>query len=74
MFLADDIIIQDFNNVFRGWLGSVSFSQRRFFLLFTQNIHADADAFVTNQGGWAGNQLLNFILVFAAKRTNLTEP
>jgi hypothetical protein len=38
-------------------------------MLFANNVHTKLNAFITNEHGRTGDQLLHFMLAFTAKRT-----
>jgi hypothetical protein len=42
---------------------------QRGFAFFADNIHAQLNAFITDEHGWPCNQLANFVLRLTAKRT-----
>ncbi len=66
--LTDNIILKDIMDFLRGRNTLGRFKHGRF-VLFTDNIHAEFNTFITNEYGWTSNQLANFMLAFAAERT-----
>ena len=66
--LTDHVIVQNVADFLRGRHPFGAFEARRLGL-FTDDIHAKLDAFVTDEHGRAGNQLAHLVLALAAETT-----
>src|ERR1700684_188965 len=65
--LADHIVVQDLADFLRG-RNPVARLHQRGFVLLTNDVHAELDAFVANEDRRARDQLANFVLALAAER------
>src|ERR1700726_1884089 len=65
--LTDDIVVEDLADLLRGRNFVARFRQRRLVLL-ADDVHAQLDAFVTNEDGRPGNELAHLVLALAAER------
>ena len=66
--LADHVIVQHFADVTRGWHAVAGFQPRCLGFL-ADDVHAEFDAFVTDEHGRPRDQLAHLVLAFAAKGT-----
>src|SRR5581483_11799737 len=67
MVLADHVIIEDLADVLGARHAVAGFDQRRL-VLFTDDVHAEFDAFVADEHGRSGDQLADLVLALAAER------
>jgi hypothetical protein len=65
--LTDHVVIQNIADFLRRWHSITGFNQTTF-VLFSDDIHAELYAFITNEYGWSCYQLTHFVLAFSAKR------
>ena len=66
VLLADDVVLEDAGDVFRGRNTVAGFDQRALVLL-ADDIHAQFDAFIADEHGRAGNELAHLMLALAAE-------
>src|SRR5271155_2159266 len=67
VILADHVIVEHLANVARPGNPVPRLDQRRFVLL-TDDVHAEFDAFIADEDGRAGDQLSDLVLALAAER------
>ena len=68
IFLPDDIIVEDVANFL--WCGHTLFGfETRGFVFLADNVHAEFNAFITDEHSRTSNQLLHLMLALTAKRT-----
>ena len=65
--LADDVVVENLADLLRGRNLVARFRQRRLVLL-ADDVHAQLDAFVTNEDGRPGNELAHLVLALATER------
>ena len=65
--LADDVIVEDALDLFRGRHAFLGLDQRGFVLL-ADDVHAELDAFIADEHGRAGDELAHLVLALAAER------
>ena len=66
--LANDIVIQHIADFLR-CRDAFTRADHGGLVLFANDIHAKFNAFITDEHGRAGNQLLHFMLAFSTERT-----
>src|SRR5205085_4574008 len=67
MILADHVIVEHLANVARPG-NPVARLDQRCFVLLTDDVHAELDAFIADEHGRAGDQLSDLVLALAAER------
>src|SRR5262249_14998527 len=67
VILADDIVVKNFAYFLRG-RNAVARLHQRGLVLLVDDVHAQFDALVADEYGWAGDDLANLVLALAAKR------
>src|SRR5208282_6296419 len=65
--LTDHIIVENLADFARGRDAVLAFDQRGLALL-ADDVHAQFDAFIADEHGWAGDELADFVLALAAER------
>src|SRR5207247_255938 len=67
MVLTDDIVVKNFANLL-GRRNAVTRLDQRGLVLLADDVHAQFDAFVTDENGRAGDELAHLVLALAAER------
>src|SRR6202020_1199851 len=67
MALPDDVVVEDLADFFRG-RNAVARLHQRGFVLLTDDVHAQLNAFVADEYGGTRNQFADFMLALAAER------
>ncbi len=67
VILTDHVIVEHLANIARTG-NSIARLDERGLVLFTDDVHAELDAFVANEDGRPGDQLPDLVLALAAKR------
>src|SRR5580704_18088100 len=67
MILADNVVVENFADLFRGW-DTVARCRQRGLVLLADDVHAQLDALGANEDRRSGNELAHLVLALAAER------
>src|SRR6201992_3104878 len=67
MALTDDVVIEHLADFLRG-RDAVARLHQRGLVLFTDDVHAEFDAFIADENSWTRDQLADLVLALATER------